>query len=112
MNKSDIIKEVAHRTGVSIEQAKLIVEATFNVIAEHIKDGDKVNLVGFGTFSSKARAARVGRNPKTGQRITISPKHVPVFTAGKTLKQSVASADPDSDTTDDPGEFVTYTGKK
>ncbi|TMS91919.1 hypothetical protein CWB58_17115 [Pseudoalteromonas sp. S201] len=109
MNKSDIIKEVAERTGVPISEAKKVVEATLDVISEHLQAGEDVKLVGFGTFGTRKRASRTGVNPRTGQRIRIQSRTVPVFSPGSQLK-AVASAG-DSDETDDPGEFVTR-GKK
>ncbi len=109
MNKSDIIKEVAERTGVPISEAKKIVEATLDVISEHLQAGEDVKLVGFGTFGIRKRAARTGVNPRTGHRIVIRSKTVPVFSPGSQLRAVASAADPDE--TDDPGEFITR-GKK
>jgi DNA-binding protein HU-beta len=109
VNKSNIIKEVAERTGVPISEAKKIVEATLDVISEHLKAGEDVRLAGFGTFGIRKRRARAGFNPRTRQRIEIGAKTVAVFSPGSQLK-AVASAG-DQGETDDPGEFITK-GKK
>ena len=75
---------------VSKKEAEAVVSATFDAITAALKDGDKVQLVGFGSFEVKKRAARVGRNPKTKESIEIPASVVPVFKAGKALKDAVA----------------------
>jgi len=88
MNKGDLINEVAKATCTKAEAVKA-VDAVFNAVKKSLKKGDKVTLVGFGTFSVAKRAARKGRNPQTGKEIKIKAKKVPKFTAGKGLKDAV-----------------------
>ena len=90
MNKAELINSVAASADVSKKEAEAVVSATFDAITAALKDGDKVQLVGFGSFEVKTRAARVGRNPKTGEEIPISEARLPVFKAGKALKDAVA----------------------
>ena len=90
MNKTELIAEVANRTGLSKKDAESAVNATMDTIADTIAGGDKVQLVGFGTFESKERGARMGRKPSTGETIEIPASTVPVFKAGKALKDKVA----------------------
>lgn len=90
MNKTELIAEVANRTGLTKKDAESAVNATMDAIADTIADGDKVQLVGFGTFETKERAARIGRKPSTGEAIEIAASTVPVFKAGKALKDKVA----------------------
>lgn len=89
MNKTQLIDVVAVKTGLKKKEAEAAVNATVEAIAEAMKAGDKVQLIGFGTFEVKERAARAGRNPKTGETITIAASKHPAFTAGKALKDSV-----------------------
>ena len=86
MNKEELIAEISKKTKVSKKDAGLILSATIETIEKSVKKGDKVTLVGFGTFSSKHRAARNGRNPQTGKTIKIAAKKVPAFSAGKAFK--------------------------
>ena len=86
MNKEELIAEISKKTKVSKKDASLILSATIESIQKSVKKGDKVTLVGFGTFSSKHRAARKGRNPQTGKEIKIAAKNVPAFSAGKSFK--------------------------
>jgi nucleoid DNA-binding protein len=88
MNKGDLINEVAKATCTKTEAVRA-VDAVFNAVKKSLKKGDKVTLVGFGTFSVAKRAARKGRNPQTGKEIKIKAKKVPKFTAGKGLKDAV-----------------------
>ena len=89
MNKTQLIDVVATKTGLKKKEADAAVAATFEAIAEALKAGDKVQLIGFGTFEVKERGAREGRNPKTGETMTIEASKRPVFAAGKALKDSV-----------------------
>ena len=89
MNKTQLIDVVATKTDLTKKGAEAAVNAVVEAIAEALKAGDKVQLVGFGTFGVKARAAREGRNPKTGAKITIAASKAPAFTAGKALKDSI-----------------------
>ena len=88
MNKSDLIEEVAKVT-CSKKEAELALGATLAAIQKALKKGNTVTLVGFGTFDVKKRKARTGRNPQTGKEIKIAAKKVPVFKAGKGLKDAV-----------------------
>ena len=89
MNKTQLIEAVAAKADIKKKDAEAAVNAMTAAIAEALKAGDKVQLVGFGTFEVKERAAREGRNPKTGEKITIAASKHPAFTAGKALKDSV-----------------------
>ncbi|MGV8056726.1 MAG: HU family DNA-binding protein [Smithellaceae bacterium] len=88
MNKAELIDEVAKIT-CSKKEAAEAVNATFAAIQKALKKGDTVTLVGFGTFGVSKRKARKGRNPQTGEAIKIAAKKVPVFKAGKGLKDAV-----------------------
>ena len=88
MNKVDIINEVAKATCSKAEAGKA-VKAFLETIKKALKKGDKVTLIGFGTFSVVKRSARTGRNPQTGKSINIKAKNVPKFKAGKALKDAV-----------------------
>ena len=90
MNKAELINAVAAATEFSKKDAEAAVTATLEAITSALKDGDQVQLVGFGSFEVKKRAARVGRNPKTNDTIEIPASVVPVFKAGKALKDAVA----------------------
>ena len=90
MNKAELINAVAAATEFSKKDAEAAVTATLEAITSALKDGDKVQLVGFGSFEVNKRAARVGRNPKTNDTIEIPASVVPVFKAGKALKDAVA----------------------
>ena len=90
MNKAELINAVAAATEFSKKDAEAAVTATLEAITSALKDGDKVQLVGFGSFEVKKRVARVGRNPKTNDTIEIPASVVPVFKAGKALKDAVA----------------------
>ena len=89
MNKTDLVEVVALKTGMTKKDAEAAVKAVNEAIAEALAAGDKVQLVGFGTFEVKERAARSGRNPKTGETIQIAASKHPAFTAGKALKDAV-----------------------
>ena len=88
MNKAQLINEVAKVT-CSKKEADLAIDATLAAIQKALKKGDTVTLVGFGTFKVSKRKARKGRNPQTGEEIKIAAKKVPVFKAGKGLKDAV-----------------------
>ena len=90
MNKAELINSVAATTEVSKKEAEAVITATLDAITAALKEGDKVQLVGFGSFEVKKRAARIGRNPKTKESIEIPASVVPVFKAGKALKDTVA----------------------
>ena len=90
MNKGELIDIVAEKAEVSKKDADAIVSATVEAIMEAVAGGDKVSLVGFGSFEPRDRKARDGRNPQTGKTIKIPATTVPAFSAGKGFKQLVA----------------------
>ena len=90
MNKAELAAAVAAKTGASKKDSEKAVNAVFEAITESLVKGDKVQLVGFGSFEIKERAARVGRNPRTKEEIEIPASRVPAFKAGKALKDAVA----------------------
>lgn len=89
MNKTQLIDVVATKTGLKKAQAEAAVNAMNEAITEALVAGDKVQLIGFGTYEVKTRAARDGRNPKTGETIKIAASKAPAFAAGKVLKDAV-----------------------
>ena len=89
MQKSDLIEKIAGEAGISKAAADRALSALLNNITKAMKKGDRISLVGFGTFSISKRAARIGRNPQTGAEIKIKAKKVPKFSAGKSLKEAV-----------------------
>jgi DNA-binding protein HU-beta len=89
MNKDELVKEVAKKANVSQKSASDILSATLETIEKTVAKGKKVTLVGFGTFESRKRAARTGRNPQTGAELKIAAKTVPAFSAGKKFKELV-----------------------
>ena len=86
MNKADFVAAVAEKTDLSKAAAAGAVDAVIEVITKALKKGDTVTLVGFGTFSVRKRDARTGRNPRTGNSVSVEAKHVPFFKAGKELR--------------------------
>ena len=89
MNKGDLIEVVADDAGLSKADATRAVDAVIGAVTKALKSGKQVSLVGFGTFAVKKRAARQGRNPRTGETIQIAASKVPGFKAGKALKDAV-----------------------
>jgi DNA-binding protein HU-beta len=89
MNKQELIGQVADHSGLTRGDAMKAVESVFDVISAALKKGDEVRLVGFGTFSVSKRKASTGRNPRTGEPMTIKASSQPKFKAGKGLKDSV-----------------------
>ena len=90
MNKTELIAATAEKANLSKKDTEAAINAVLDVIAVALKKGDKVQLVGFGSFETRERAARVGRNPKTKETIKIPASKVPAFKAGKALKDSIA----------------------
>lgn len=90
MNRTDLVNSVAAKASISKKDADAAVAAVIASVTEALKKGDKVQLVGFGTFEVRARAAKQGRNPRTGATMTIPASKVPAFKAGKGLKDAVA----------------------
>ena len=89
MTKNELIQRVAERTQLTKKEADLLIETIFKAITEALKRGDKVELRKFGSFRVRWRNAREGRNPKTGDPVTIPPKKFPFFKPGKDLKKMV-----------------------
>ncbi len=89
MNKNELIAAVAEAAGVSKKDAAAVIGATFDKIAQAMVAGDKVQLIGFGTFETRERGARTGKNPRTGETVTIAACKAPAFKAGKALKDAV-----------------------
>ncbi len=89
MNKTDLVNAVAEAASLSKKDADKAVEAVFDSIKGALGAGDKVQLVGFGTFEVRERAAKEGRNPRTGEALKIEASKVPAFKAGKALKDAV-----------------------
>lgn len=90
MNKTELIAAIAAKTGMSKKDSEKALTAAIDTIAETIAAGNKVQLVGFGSFETKTRAAHTGRNPRTKEVMDFAAKTVPVFKAGKALKEKVA----------------------
>ena len=90
MNKQELISYTAEKTGFSKKDTEATLNAALDVIAAALQDNEKVQLVGFGSFEVKRRAARTGRNPQTKEPIPIAASKAPVFKAGKALKDAVA----------------------
>lgn len=89
MTKKDLIEIVAKKSNLTNKAARDAVQTMLNTIRDSLKRGEKVVLTGFGTFSIRSRAARTGRNPKTGEKITLAARKAPGFTPGKTFKKAV-----------------------
>ena len=89
MNKAELVQAVADAANITKADAGRAVNAVVESVSSALKNGDQVTLIGFGTFSVRERAARTGRNPRTGEPITIAAAKVPGFKPGKALKESV-----------------------
>ncbi len=89
MNKTELISKVAEKSEMTKKDTEKVVNEVFDVISEQLAKEDKVQLIGFGTFEVRERAAREGRNPSTGEVIKIEATKVPAFKAGKALKEKV-----------------------
>jgi DNA-binding protein HU-beta len=89
MNKTDLINSIASKSGLNKKNSEAALNAFIGSVQDALKGGDKVVLVGFGTFEVRKRAARKGRNPQTKKEITIPASKAPVFKAGKVLKDTV-----------------------
>ena len=89
MNKTELIASVAQKSDLTKKDAEKAVKAVFEAVSETLKKGDKVQIIGFGTFEVRARKAREGRNPRNNEVIKISASKTPAFTAGKQLKDLV-----------------------
>lgn len=89
MDKPQVIQQVAERTGLSRAQASKAVDAMLDTISESLAKGEQVRFIGFGSFQVRSRAAREGRNPRTGDKLQIPSQKVPAFSAGAKLSQTV-----------------------
>ena len=90
MNKTELAAAIAEKVEIPKKDAEAVLNAMMEAVGEALKKGDKIQLIGFGSFEVKERAARVGRNPKTLEEIKIPATKVPAFKAGKALKDAVA----------------------
>ncbi|WP_392476057.1 HU family DNA-binding protein [Nostoc sp. C110] len=90
MNKGELVDAVAAKTNITKKQADEIISAFLSVVTEAVANGDKVTLIGFGSFERRDRSEREGRNPKTNEPMTIPATKVPAFSAGKQFKEKVA----------------------
>ena len=91
MNKTECISNIAEKTGVTKKDTAAVIKAFIAEVTDALSKGDSVQLMGFGTFSVRDRAARTGVNPQTGAKIKIAATRVPAFKVGKTLKTAVAA---------------------
>lgn len=89
MNKAELVKAMAERTGQAMNASEKSLNAFISIVEEQVGKGNAVSLVGFGSFASKQRAEREGRNPQSGEKITIPARLVPVFKPGSDLKKAV-----------------------
>lgn len=89
MNKGELIEAISVKAEISKKDASKALEAICDSISETLTQGDKISLIGFGTFETRQRASRKGRNPQTGQEVIIPAKKAPVFKASRTLKEAV-----------------------
>jgi DNA-binding protein HU-beta len=90
MNKGELVDAVAAKTNITKKQTDEIISAFLSIVTEAVADGDKVTLIGFGSFERRERSEREGRNPKTNEPMTIPATKVPAFSAGKLFKEKVA----------------------
>ena len=89
MNKTELVAAISEKTELTKKDSEKALKALIDVVAEELKKGEKIQLVGFGTFEVSERAARTGRNPQTGAEMTIAASKAPKFKAGKALKDAV-----------------------
>ncbi len=87
MTKAELVEEVARTTQLTKKHAELIVNTVFESIVQSLREGEKIELRGFGSFRIRQRGARIGRNPKTGDKVAVPPKRIPYFKPGKDLKE-------------------------
>ncbi|MBM7617401.1 DNA-binding protein HU-beta [Weissella uvarum] len=88
-NRQDLIKDVAEKTGLTKKDSNAVIDAMFASIQNNLAKGEKVQLIGFGSFETRDRAARTGRNPRTGEEFMIEATTIPAFKPGKELKDAV-----------------------
>jgi DNA-binding protein HU-beta len=89
MNKTELVKAISEKANLKVSDTEKLVNAFIDTVSDELKSKGKITLVGFGTFSVSHRKQRIGVNPKTGTKLTIKAKNVPVFKAGKALKDKV-----------------------
>ena len=89
MNKTELVAAIAEKTQLTKKDSEMALKAFIDVVSEELKKGEKIQLVGFGTFEVSDRAARIGKNPQTGNAIDIPASKAPKFKAGKALKETV-----------------------
>ncbi|WP_221569258.1 MULTISPECIES: HU family DNA-binding protein [Bacillaceae] len=89
MNKNDLVNNIAEKEGLTKKDVESVVNSLLTEITDALKEGDKVQFVGFGTFETRERSSRTGRNPQTGETIEIPASTVPAFRAGNKLKEAV-----------------------
>lgn len=89
MNKAELVSAIAEETGLSKKDTEATINSFVNVVSDELAKAEKVQLIGFGTFETRKRAARTGRNPQTGEELKIKASTVPAFKAGKALKDRV-----------------------
>lgn len=89
MNKTELVAEIAEKANTSKKETEVVLRAFTDVVTEQLKKGEKIQLVGFGTFEVSERSARTGRNPQTGEEMQIAASKAPKFKAGKALKDLV-----------------------
>lgn len=90
MNKTDLINNISSKSGLTKKDVETVLNGVLGEITDALSTGDKVQLIGFGTFETRKRSGRVGRNPQTGKEIEIPESNVPAFKAGNKLKEAVA----------------------
>ncbi len=93
MNKGELVEAIATKANISKRETEAVLTALLDTIVEAVSGGDKVSLIGFGSFEQRERQAREGRNPKTGEKMNIAATKVPTFSAGKLFKEKVAPAE-------------------
>ncbi|MEI6429565.1 MAG: HU family DNA-binding protein [Pseudanabaena sp. ELA607] len=93
MNKGELVDAIAEKVSVSKKNIEIVVTAAFEAIIDAVAEGDRVTLVGFGSFEPRERQEREGRNPRTGEKMTIPATKVPAFSAGKQFKEKVLESD-------------------
>jgi integration host factor subunit beta len=94
MTKADLIEDVSQAVEVSRKESEIIVETIFESIIKSLQSGDKIEIRGFGSFRTRPRKARIGRNPKTGARVDVPAKKIPYFKPSKELKDVVNASQP------------------
>lgn len=93
MTKAELVDQVARSTQLTKKHAEIIVNTIFDSIVDSLRDGEKIELRGFGSFRIRNRGSRIGRNPKTGDRVEVPPKRIPYFKPGKELRELLNSKD-------------------